>query len=168
MGQNGDNDTGRVYTVTQITTALSSAPMDVFTVRASTLSRLEVLKVELFHGTSAALPISVEQWRGSTGGSTAAALTPVNKNGWSAAPAAAAAVTGGSTSTLNSTTSAARLHAGGFDGDSGKYCYEPCLPPVIDYSQRFHTRVSVLSTGPGAPGQLTATLTFREIGRVPN
>lgn len=162
-------DTGRIFTVTQLLAAMTTAATDAVTLSGSTAaggSRVEILKLELQQFTTAPLPTAVELWRGSTGGSTAAAITPVNRNGWPTAPAAVATVTGASTSVLNSTTSAARLHVGGFGMDSGQYCYEPCFPPVIDYSQRFHARFTAQSTE-GALGEMAMTLTFREIGKVP-
>ena len=162
-----DLDTGRIYTVTQSLAAMSSGQFDAVSLVASTLARLEILKLEMQQGSSTLAGGIVELWRGSTGGSTAAAITAVNRNGWAAAPLAVATVTGASTGTLNSTSSAARLHAGGFEYDSGKYCYEPCFPPVIEYLQRFHARVTPGPTT-GSTTPLAVTLTFRELGRVPN
>lgn len=159
-------DTGRIYTVTQAVAAMSSGQFDAITVVASTLARLEILRLEMQQNSTAVMAAAVELWRGSTGGSTAAAIVAANRNGWPTAQAAVATVSGISTGTLNSTSSAARVHSGGFEVDSGKYCYEPCFPTGIDYLQRFHARVTPGSLTSTAP--LAVTLTFRELGRVPN
>lgn len=161
-------DTGRIYTATQLFSLTTAAATEIFTVVASTLARLEILRLELNLVSSAPVPLpnSVEIWRGtsaSTGGSTGTAITPVNRNGWLTAPAAVAVVTGQST-TLNSTANTARLAAGAIAPDSGQYIYQPVFPPVLDYAQRFSARVGS-SVPVAAP--LAATLTFRETGRVP-
>ncbi len=161
---------GRVYTATAVTTTIAGIT-EIVTLLASSMSEVEILKLELAQtttiGSTALLPIYVELFRGtsaSTGGSTGAAITPANKNGWITAPASTSTVTGNST-TPNSTANDVRLHAGAFDLDSGLYCWEPCPPPNLDLAQRFHARITPATTA--AISNMAMTLTFREGGKVP-
>lgn len=157
-------DTGRIYTATQLFT-MTTAPTEVFSLVASSLSRAEIISVELQQNTTTPQAMPVEMYRGSTGGSTGGTITPANREGWPAAPVALAAVSGQST-TPNSTASVtiARTYAGAFQVDSGWFKYEPSLGPIVDLSQRFNVRVGG-STGTGT-FQMAATLTFRETGKI--
>ena len=160
-------DTGRIYYWTQ---AISSGQLttgaEVFTLLASTLSRVDILKLELAQQSSGPIAALIEHWRGSTGGSTGTAIPAVSQEGWATAPAAVSAISGVST-TLNSTSTASqnvvRTEANAFEQDSGKYKFEPDFPPIVDYLQRYSVRV----TSTGGIGPMVATLTFRETGRVP-
>lgn len=161
---------GRVYTATAVTTAIAGVT-EMVTLLASSLSEVEILKLELAQtttvGSTAVLPAYVEMFRGSsasTGGSTGGAITPANRNGWITAPASTSTVTGNST-TPNSTANDVRLHVGSFDLGSGLFCWEPCPPPNLDIMQRFHARLTPVSTAPSM--NMTMTLTFREGGKVP-
>jgi hypothetical protein len=161
-------ETGRIYYWTQsISTGqlAAAAAIEVFTLLASTLSRVDILKLELAQQTSAAVSGLIEHWRGSTGGSTGTAVASVSQEGYAAAPAAVSVITGVST-TLNSTSTASqnvvRTEANAFEMDSGKYKFEPVFPPSVDYLQRYSVRLTP-STAPSGP--IVATLTFRETGR---
>lgn len=164
-----DYSGSRVYVATSLITGLTTAAREMVTLLASSMSRVELLKLELSQTSTVAsgAKMSVELWRGtsaSTGGSTAAAITPVNRDGWITAPASTSTVTGDST-TLNSTANSARLHAGAFDADSGQFCWEPCCPPNLDILQRFSARINPLTTA--ELGGMAMTLTFREGGKIP-
>jgi hypothetical protein len=158
-------DTGRIYTAS-ILFSLTTAATEIFSLLASSLSRVEIMSLDLQQNSTLPQAISVEMYRGSTGGSTGAAIVPANRSGWAAAPASTSVVTGNST-TLNSTTSSgvARIFAGGFKVDSGNFRYAPTLGPVIDVSQRFSARVSAPSTA--AALSLAGLLTYRETGKTP-
>lgn len=160
-GYQGGSD-GRVYTASAVTTGISGVT-EIVSLLASSLSEVEILKLELAHAATASA--YVEMFRGSsdsTGGSTGGAITPANRNGWVTAPASTSVVTGNST-TVNSTANEVRLHAGGFDMGAGKFCWEPCPPPNLDIMQRFHARI----TASTELTNMTMTLTFREGGKVP-
>jgi hypothetical protein len=156
---------GRIYTACNRITALTTAAAEVVTLLPSSMSRVELVSLHLGQPSSGAItPMLVELFRGSTGGSTGATVTPVNRNGWSAAPASTCAVTGNST-TPNSTASASLLHLGTFDQGSGKFDWEPCHRPNLEISQRFSARVTPMTTA--ILTGLTMTLTFREGGKIP-
>lgn len=160
---------GRVYTASAVTTSIAGIT-GIVTLLASSLSEVEILKLELSLASTSSgtfLPTYVEMFRGSsasTGGSTGSAITPANRNGWITAPASTSVVTGNST-TPNSTANDVRLHAGAFDQGSGLFCWEPCPPPNLDIMQRFHARITPLTTTPAVT--MAMTLTFREGGKVP-
>lgn len=160
-------DSGRIYLVTQLLPSLTTAAQEMISLVASTLARVEILRLELGQLTSSPIPMSIETWRNSTGGSTGGTLPSVNREGWPTAPAAVATVTGQST-TLNSTSTATqnvvRLQADTFEIDSGQYTYQPEFPPIIDYSQRYSARISPLTTA--AVVGMAVTLTFRETGKI--
>jgi hypothetical protein len=157
-------DSGRIFTASLLIAALTTNPTSIMSLVASSLSRVEILKLEMQQISTLPQAASVELWRGTGTGSTGTALVPANRNGWPTAQVSTSVVNGNST-VLDSTVGATRVHAGGFEVDSGKYCYEPCLPPVVDFSQRFSARISAPSTAAALP--LAATLTFRETGRFP-
>jgi len=156
---------GRIFTACNRITALTTAASEVVTLVASSQSRVELAKLELGQPSSGAItPMLVEVFRGTGTGSTGAAITPVNRNGWSQAVASTCTVTGNST-TPNSTSGASLLHVGTFDQGSGQFCWEPCHRPNLEISQRFSARVTPLTTA--ILTGLTMTLTFREGGKVP-
>lgn len=162
-------DTGRIYTVPIDLAALTTAPNEIVSLLASSASsRVELLRLELGQtSTGVVAAIKVELFRGtsaSVGGSTGAAVTPVNRNGWAAAPAAASSASGPST-TPNSTANEQRFQSGSFDQAAGQYVWLPDFPETLDLSQRFHVRLTPLTTAvlPGIAG----TLTFREVGAIP-
>lgn len=157
---------GRIYTACNQITAMTTAATEVVTLLPSSVSRVELVSLKLGQLLSTALitPMLVELYRGSTGGSTGGSITPVNRNGWSAAPASTCTVTGNST-TPNSTASASLLHRGTFDHGSGHFCWEPCHRPNLEISQMFSARVTPMTTA--ALNGLTMTLTFREGGKIP-
>jgi hypothetical protein len=157
---------GRIYTACNQITALTTAATEVVTLLPSSMTRVEIVSLHLGQLLSTALvtPMLVELWRGVGTGSTGAAITPVNRNGWTAAPASTCTVTGNST-TPNSTASASLLHRETFEQDSGKFTWEPCHRPNLEISQRFSARVTPMTTA--ALNGLTMTLTFREGGKIP-
>lgn len=162
MGYYQGGSDGRVYTASAVTTGITGVT-EIVSLLASSLSEVEILKLELGHATTELA--YVEMFRGtsaSTGGSTGGAITPANRNGWVTAPASTSVVTGNST-TVNSTANEVRLHAGRFDADARTFCWEPCPPPNLDIMQRFHARV----TSTAELTSMTMTLTFREGGKVP-
>lgn len=165
MGSYQGGSDGRVYTASAVTTSIAGIT-GIVSLLASSMSEVEILKLELAQATTAVIPTYVELFRGtsaSTGGSTGGAITPANRNGWVTAPASTSAVTGNST-TPNSTANDVRLHADGFDLGAGKFCWEPCPPPNLDIMQRFHARLTPATT---VAMTMTMTLTFREGGKVP-
>jgi hypothetical protein len=156
---------GRIYTACNRITAMTTAATEVVSLLPSSLSRVEVVSLELGQPTSGAItPMLVEIFRGAGTGSTGAAITPVNRNGWTAAPASTCSVIGNST-TPNSTAGASLIHLDTFDQASGKFCWEPCHRPNLEISQRFSARVTPMTTA--ILTGLTMTLTFREGGRIP-
>lgn len=162
------HDKGRFYTASLSISALTTAATEIMSLLPSSLSRVELHKLELGQtSTSTLTPARVELFRGSTaGGSTGSAITPVNRDGWSNAPASTSAVTGNSTTPNSTASGSVHLHIGTFDVDSGQFCWEPCPPPVLDISQRFWARFTPLTTA--ALTGLTAVLTFREVGKIPS
>jgi hypothetical protein len=158
----------RVYMATALITGLTTAAAEMITLLASSLSRVEILKLELSQlSTLSGAKASVEIWRGtsaSTGGSTGAAITPVNKDGWITAPGSTSTVTGNST-TLNSTANSSRLFAGSFDAGAGLFCWQPDPRPNLDILQRFSARINPLTTA--ELSGMAVTLTYREGGRNP-
>ena len=160
-------ETGRVYYWTQTISSgqLSTASAtEIFTLLASTLSRVDIMALDLSQQTTPPVGALIEHWRGSTGGSTGTAIASVSQEGWGAAPAAVSVITGVST-TLNSTSTASqnvvRTELDSFEQDSGRCEYFPDFPPSVDYLQRYSVRVSPQSPS----GPIVATLTFRETGR---
>lgn len=162
-------DSGRIYTVAQRISALTTGPTEVMSLIASSMSKVELLRLELAQ--TSTLPVVgmiAELFRhtsASTGGSTAGgALVPVNIRGHAAAPASTSVVVAAST-VAHSTAAAARFFADTFAMDSGKFAWSPPFPETVDVNQRFHARITSLTTL--GLGGLTASLTFRETGRVP-
>lgn len=162
-------DTGRIYTVTQVLAALTTAPNEFMSLLASSLSKVELLKLEMGQASTAAMtPMTVELFRhtsASTGGSTAGgALTPVNIRGHANAPASTSVVVAAST-VPHSTAQAARFHADTFEFDSGKFSWCPPFPETLDIAQRFHVRLTGLTTA--SLNGIVGTLTYRETGKIP-
>lgn len=157
---------GRIYTACNLISALTTAATEVVSLLPSSVTRVELVSLKLGQLASTALitPMMVEMFRGSTGGSTGGTITPVNRNGWSAAPASTCTVTGNST-TPNSTASAVLIHQDAFEHDSGLFCWEPCHRPNLEISQRFTARVTPMTSA--TLNGLTMTLTFREGGKIP-
>lgn len=158
-----DRNGGQVYTATIESSVLSTNPHDLLTLLSSN-SRVELLDLEFYQVTAAPLGIGIELWRGSTGSGGGSAVTPVNIKGWSGAPSAVSAVTANSSAVI-STTSAVRLAAGAFEAGDGKWCFRPCVPPVLDTAQRAHIRITAPSTGGAAGVAIYGTATFRETGK---
>jgi hypothetical protein len=160
-------DTGRIYTATQLV-VMTTAPNEVVSLLASSLARVEILGLKLGESsTGTAWAANVELFRGtsaSTGGSTGAAVPSVNRSGWLTAPAATSVVSAAST-TLNSTANTSRLDADTIAIDSGKYEFKPSFPPILDIFQRFHARITPLTTA--ALTGVAVTLTYKEVGRTP-
>ena len=158
-------DTGRIFTASALVT-LSTVATEIFTLLASSLSRVEIISLEMQQNSTLPQAMSVEMFRTTAAAlSTGAAITPANRNGWPTAPAGSATVTGNST-TLNSTAAATRVFAGGFEVNSGRFRFAPALGPIVDSSQRFSARISAPSTATGLT--LAASLSFREVGRIPS
>ena len=162
---------GPIFTAPFSVTLNTTLPYDLYCVTAPSNSRVAIREIRLGQftefGDAAAELLPLSLMTGCTSlSSGGAAITPVNRVGWPAGQDADVTALAASTSTLHSTASAERLHVGGFGMDSGQYCYEPCLPPVLNYSQRFHARFTAQSTE-GVLGEMGMTLTFRELGRVP-
>jgi hypothetical protein len=158
----------RTYTASALYTGLTTSPAELMSLIASSLARVSIISLEMSQ-TSTLLGAkgSVEIFRGSsasTGGSTGAAITPVNKDGWAIAPASTSQVTGNST-VLNSTTNSVRLYAGAFDAGSGQFCWKPDPAPNLDITQRWNVRWTPLTTA--ELGGMAVTLTYREGGKVP-
>jgi hypothetical protein len=152
------------FTASFVSTGLTAAAVtNFFSMLASSESRVEIEEISLYARSTDAVPaaIGVELWRGSTGGSTEAAITPVNYDGWSGQVSPVTAVNGATTAAL-STTSAERLYAGGFV--ENQFCFKPPSGrgPVLDVSQRFHIRAD------NAVVSMNGSITFREVGKVPS
>ena len=157
------HETGQTYFATLLSSALSTAAgHDLLSLLSTGASRVEVVGLELQQLTTAPQPASVELWRGSTGVTAGSALAAVPREGWPAKPAAKSAITANS-STLLSTASAVRLHAGGFEPDSGHFCWRPEFPVTLDSSARFHARM-----GTPGPFSVAATIEWREVGKIPS
>jgi hypothetical protein len=154
------------FSVPIVAQALTTAgPVDIWGFLAPAGSRFEVLSVMLGQTSTAASGVQglgVSLFRGSTGVSTGAAITPANSKGWSGAPTAGTVVTGPS-SNLVSTASATLIFADAFSAANGQFSYRPgaMCRPVITNSQRFHIRV----TQPSAAVSVHGSVTFREVGR---
>ena len=152
------------FTASFVSTGLTAdAVTNFFSMLASSQSRVEIEEIDIFALTTAAVPadIGMELWRGSTDGSTEAAITPVNYHGWSGQTSPVTTVNGVTTAAL-STTSAERVYAGGMMDN--RFLFQPPegCGPVLDVSQRFHVRAD------GAVVRMNGTITFREIGKVPS
>lgn len=148
------------FTASFVTTG---SHINVFSLLASSLSRVEIEEIDIYARSTAAVPIAtgVELWRGSTAGSTQAAITPVNYNGWSGQVDPVTTVNGGTTASI-STTSAERVFAGAMSDNRFTFRPPSGRGPVVDVSQRFHVALS------GPPASMNGTITFRELGKVPS
>lgn len=159
------NGGGEVFAASQLLTGFSGG--DVMTMIGSSNTRVELLSLKMQLTSTSTAPLAqsaaVEIYRGTTStGGGGATVTPANLQPW----ARAAAVTVlGQPSAGNSTASATRIDACGFEIGSGNYSYEPCIPPILSASQNMHIRTSAWSTA--ATLNLAMTLTFREIGKLP-
>ena len=162
-------DSGRIYTATQRLAALTTAPNELFSLLASSLSKVEMVRLELgLQSTAGVAAVLVEIFRHSslsTGGSTAGgAIVPVNVRGHAAAPAAVSVVVAAST-VPHSTAQGSRVHADVVEMDSGRFRWAAPFPITVDAGQRFHARLTPLTTA--ALGGVSMTATFRETGRIP-
>jgi hypothetical protein len=139
---------------------------DLFTITASSGSRVQILDIDLGQQStapSAIQALGIQCFSGSTAGSGGTAITPVNTKRWTAAPATVTNVLGPSTA-LASTASATQIYANAFEAASGRFRYRSTedygIPIVISNSQRFVMRV----TTPQTAVKISATLTFKELG----
>lgn len=136
---------------------------DVFSIKASSLSRVEIHEINLGQLSSAVSnnqQLSVQIMRGSTALGGGATVTPQNTKGWSAAPTALSSATAPS-SNLASTASATLIFAKNTDY-SGSFFYNPddYQEFVLDKSQALNVRVSA----PPVTVQLSGTMLIREVG----
>jgi hypothetical protein len=164
-----DNPTGPVFTATQLISSFLGG--DLLTMLSTANSRVQLLSLELQQiqqtTSEVTLPMAVEMFRGTTSvGAGGATITPVNRDGYPNAKSAISTVLG-PPSAGNSTASAERLHAGGTGVDSGRFCWEPCLPPNIGANDSFHIRTSTSLAASTVGIRMAMTLTFREIGKLP-
>jgi hypothetical protein len=150
---------GPIYTVTFVSTALTANPHDVFGIVPSSNSRVCIHEIVLGIPSSDGTDVGVEIWRGSTGVSTGADITPRNIHGWTAASTAKSAVTGPSSAVV-STTSAVRLYADVTSELRWQYKPNPCDRPIFEVSQPAHVRITAPTTG-----RMRGAVTFSEIGK---
>jgi hypothetical protein len=155
---------GEIFTASLIASG-STEPQDWITLLTSG-HRVRVREFTAFVTSSAVFSGggSVELWRGSTGGTTGAAITLTNvTNPSTGAPTGANfSVTAQSSVTLNSSASAKLLAVGGITPDG--FTYRPPVEeaPVISSSARFHARGRL---SPAA--SYAVTLTFEDLGKMP-
>jgi hypothetical protein len=158
---------GPVFTAPFSAQTLTTNPIDLFCVVASSLSRVVIREVRLGQytefGDAQAELLSLTMMVGSTAGSSGTAITPRNVKTHTGAPTAGSSVTGPST-TLASTTSVNVHWADSWNVAAG-LLYSP-LPPermVIQPGEIFNLRMSA----PADAMTLNGTLVFQEIGKVP-
>lgn len=156
---------GSCYSVSHVTSALSTNDHDLVSILASSDSKLEVCSVKVSLQTTdvANLPgPGIDIFRGSTGtwGSTTT-LPAANKEGHTG-QTTASFTANRSSSGLISTASSTRLFSGCMTGEG--FEYEPDCKPIIDVSDRFFVRLR------GNAGGLAARITVetKEIGKIPN
>jgi hypothetical protein len=159
---------GAIFAVPFNTGAMTTNPYDLFTLLAPAgsmvaLTRLEVAQVSSQSAT-VEQQLRLQIFTGSTGGSTAAGVTPVNLKRWTGAATAGSSVTAAS-SGLSSTASAVAVYETGVNVKYG-WCFEPDDEKriVIPVSSRMHARV----TAPSTALVLSGTLIFEEIGKPAN
>ncbi len=138
------------------------------TVLSTAASRVQILSVEMQTFTTSTAPASlgmnVEIFRSSTSvGAGGATITPINAGGHSGAKSAVSAVLG-PPSAGNSTAASERLYAGGFEVESGRFCWQPDFPVTMAVSDVLFVRTGGTLSGPVS---LAMTLAFREIGKMP-
>lgn len=156
-------DYGLTFAATVISSALSTAGgHDLISLVSSAASRCELIAVELQQLSTAPVGFGIEIFRGSTSAAGGTAITPVPMPGWPAERVAASGANANSATTM-STASAVRLHAGGFECDSGKFVYRPEVLPSLVLNSRIHVRVGT----PPVATAIAATLVFRELGKIP-
>lgn len=154
-----DRASGPIYTAAFVSTGLTANAHDVFGIVPSSNSRVCIHEIVLGIPSSDGTDVGVEIWRGSTGVSTGAAITPRNIHGWTAASTAKSSVTGPSSAVV-STTSAVRLYADAMSELNWKYRPDPCDRPIFEVSQPMHVRITAPTTG-----RMNGTVTFSEIGK---
>ena len=154
---------GQTYFATLLTSALTTAAgHDLLSLLSSGASRVEIVGLELQQLTTTPTAAAIELFRGTTAAAVGSSIAAVPREGWPTKPAAKSGINANS-STLLSTASAVRVHAGGFEPDSGHFCWRPEFPVTLESSARFHARV-----GTPGPFSIAATLEWREVGRVPS
>lgn len=145
-----------------------SAAQDVFEVVAGSQSRVRLREIRLGQftdfGDAAAEVLSVQLIRGyTTSGSGGGAITPVNLEGHSGAPAATSTVERNNT-TLAQDGTGVVLISDVWNISSGWWYYPPEEEmPILDKSQRLVVRISA----PADEITVNATLVFEEIAQVP-
>lgn len=154
-----DRTNGPIYTAAFASSALTANAHDVFGIIPSSNSRVCLHEIVLGIPSSEGTDVGVEIWRGSTGVSTGAAITPRNIHGWTAASTAKASVTGPSSAVV-STTSAVRLYADATSELRWQYRPDPCDRPIFEVSQPMHVRITAPTTG-----RLSGTVTWSEPGK---
>lgn len=159
------NDGGPVYTAAFAAETMSTNPTDIFALLASSNSEVEILEIRAGMQSSAPVnqTLGMRVWRGTTGASTGAAITPRHIDGSTAMRAAVTGVTG-PTSGVVSTTSAHLINADVWHFHDDIWVYKPCPPPIVNTSQRFH----VNATAPSTASSIYGTITFRETGKLPS
>jgi hypothetical protein len=135
----------------------------VFTVTASSSSRLAIMRIEVTLVTTqfSTFPaLGLQLMSGSTGTSTGAAVTPVNVRRHAGVVASPFAATGAS-STVVSTASATLLFAGALDPT--RFLFEPKLQqrPILGLSGMVFLR----TTTPSVAAILNTTVTVQDLGK---
>jgi len=155
---------GNVYNIPLAAVALSSANVwDLLTLTANSSGRIELVRVEVVLQTTqyAVFPaLGLQIMTGSTGVSTAAAITPVNVKRASGNKAADFTAAGQSSSVV-STASATLVFAGALD--PVRFCWEPeeCCRPLLGLSGTLVVRTTL----PSVAAVVFATATVREMGK---
>jgi len=168
MGSNAQflEASGPVFTAPFSATTLTTNPIDLWCVTASTDSRVVIREIRLGQysefGDAQAELLSLEMLSGSTAPSSGTAITPINVASHSGAPTAGSAVVGPST-TLASTTSAALRWADTWNVAAG-LLYAPVPPErmILEPGQNYVLRMSA----PADAMTINGTLLFQEIGKV--
>lgn len=159
---------GAIFAVPFNTGAMTTNPYDLFTLLAPTGSMVALTRLEVSQVSSQSATVEqqlrLQIFTGSTGGTTAAGVTPRNLKRWTQAATAATSATGCSSS-LNSTTSALDIYEVGVNVKYG-WCYEPDIEERITVTpgNRIHARV----TAPSTALNLSGTVFFEEIGKPAN
>lgn len=152
---------GVTFIASQLITGHSGG--DFMTIVGSSNTRLELISLKLQQIATAAHPMSVEIFRGTTSvGAGGATVTPANVAPWSRTAAVSVL---GPPSAGNSTASAARIAAGGVSIEGGTFCYEPAIPPMLNTSQNMHFRTSTSTMSTAVTIAVEAM--FRELGKPP-
>jgi hypothetical protein len=158
---------GPVYTAPFSATTLTTNPIDLFCVVASSLSRVVIREVRLGQytefGDAQAELLSLTMMVGSTEESTGTAISSLNVKTHTGASTAASLVVGPSTNLAS--TGSANVHWADSWNVAAGLLYSP-LPPeriVVQPGERFNVRMSA----PADALTLNGTLVFQEIGKVP-